>query len=83
MITVYILVSLINGKYYIGCTDNFGNRIKKHNSGQVFWTKRYKPWALIYSEEYKTLSDGRIREKQLKSWHKRKEIENLIVRCTI
>lgn len=53
-------------------------RFDLHNSGQVKSTKRYVPWKLMYKEEYKTLSDARKRETQIKSWHKRAAIEKLI-----
>lgn len=75
---VYILESVHFKKYYVGCTDNLKSRLVRHNSGLVFWTKRYKPWTLVYYEEYQILSQARKREKQIKSWHKRKNIENLI-----
>ncbi|MBI3559178.1 GIY-YIG nuclease family protein [Candidatus Gottesmanbacteria bacterium] len=83
MYFVYILISINTGKYYIGSTNDLEARIIKHNSGGVFWTKIYRPWSLIYCEEYNTLSQARKREYQLKSWKKRKAIENLIRKATI
>lgn len=52
-------------------------RFHLHNTGQVESTKRYVPWKLMYKEEYKTLSEARKRETQIKSWHKRTAIEKL------
>ena len=78
MYFTYILYSLINNQYYIGCTNNLNDRIKRHNSGKVRSTKSYKPWKLVYKEAYNTLSEARKRESQIKSWHKRATIEKLI-----
>ena len=38
----------------------------KHNNGEVFSTKRYMPWKLIYYEAYTSEKLARGREKQLK-----------------
>ena len=75
---VYILKSLKTGRYYVGCTNNPKSRLKKHNSGSVKSTKPYKPWKNTYIETYKSLSEARKRERQIKSWKKRKAIEKLI-----
>lgn len=78
MFYLYILKSLSNDSYYIGSCKNISNRFNLHNKGLVKSTKRYSPWALVYSEEYKTLSKARKREAQVKSWKKRSAIEKLI-----
>ena len=75
---VYILISEKNGRYYIGCTNDINLRLKTHNAGKVFSTKHFCPWKLIYHETYKTLSEARKRESQIKSWKKRSAIEKLI-----
>jgi len=78
MFYTYILKSLNNGSYYIGSCEDVDTRFNLHNTGQVKSTKRYVPWKLMYKEEYKTLSEARKRETQIKSWHKRVAIEKLI-----
>ena len=65
--TVYVLKSLNYSHYYIGQTINLEKRIKEHNLGEVFWTKRYLPWIIIYTEKYKTREEVIKREKYLKS----------------
>jgi putative endonuclease len=42
--------------------------LKSHNSenGKGF-TNKFKPWTLVYSEEFSTKSEAMRREKQLKS----------------
>ncbi len=67
---VYLLKSLITNHFYIGFTDNLEIRLEKHNRGLVYWTKRYKPWQIIYYEAYRSKSDALLREKQLKRFAK-------------
>ena len=37
-----------------------------------------KPWFLIYTENFKTITKARKREKQLKKWKNHKRIQKLI-----
>ena len=78
MYYVYILRSLVNNRYYIGCTNDLESRLAKHNQGYVQSTKAYRPWEMIYQEIYGTLGEARRRERELKSWKSRKRIEALI-----
>lgn len=78
MFYTYILKSEKNGSYYVGSCEDTNKRINLHNRGLVKSTKRYAPWIIIYKEEYKTLSEARKRELQIKSWKKRSAIEKLI-----
>ena len=63
---VYILKSMVNSHFYVGFTDDLKSRIEKHNRGEVYWTKRHKPWLLIYFEGYLSKKDALNRERQLK-----------------
>ena len=65
---VYILKSSINNKYYIGCTNDLGRRLKDHNSGRNVSTKNGAPWIIIYYEEVKDQKEAYQREKQIKSY---------------
>ncbi|MDD4607393.1 MAG: GIY-YIG nuclease family protein [Patescibacteria group bacterium] len=78
MFSTYILKSQKNNSYYIGCCKNTAIRLKQHNKGLVKSTKRYKPWIILYYENFDDLKDARKREKQIKSWKKRSAIEKLI-----
>src|SRR6266508_5849220 len=33
-------------RFYTGLTDDFPMRLKRHNSGQVLHTAKWKPWRL-------------------------------------
>ena len=52
---------------YFGYTKDLKRRLKEHNSGDNFSTKRYMPWKLIYYEACLLESDARRREKYLKT----------------
>ena len=38
--------------YYIGCTTDVEKRVEEHNLGKTKSTKSYRPWHLIYKEEF-------------------------------
>ena len=67
MFTVYVLYSKDFDKIYIGFTSDLGQRLLSHNElGKKGWTIKFRPWQLIYKEEYSEKSDAMKREKQLK-----------------
>ena len=71
MYIVYILKSIrFNGKFYIGYTNDLKIRLKQHNSGQSFHTKKYIPWKIVYAEAYANQEDAKDREKKLKQYGK-------------
>ncbi|MEQ8472135.1 MAG: GIY-YIG nuclease family protein [Marinoscillum sp.] len=77
MYMVYVLKSVGFGRHYTGMTDNLERRLEEHNNGKTKSTRAYKPWVIVYSEEYQTREEARIREKYLKSgsgreWLKKK-----------
>jgi len=72
---VYIIQSEVNGSYYVGCTANLQNRFERHNSGRSKSTKRHIPWKLVYMEKLPDKSMVMKRERQIKAWKSRKEIE--------
>jgi len=78
MFYFYVLKSQINDSYYFGVCRDFGIRLKQHNQGLVKSTKRYRPWRLVYIENFDSLGKARKRELQVKSWKKRNAIEKLI-----
>lgn len=68
MFTVYVLYSKDFNKIYIGFTSNIEQRLLSHNElGKKGWTIKFRPWHLIYQEQYDEKSDAMKREKQLKS----------------
>ncbi len=68
MYKVYILKSLVNGKYYIGHTKNLEARLNRHNGGLVKSTRACRPWEIVYSESKKNKNEAYKREFQIKSY---------------
>jgi putative endonuclease len=78
MFTVYILKSKLNNKLYVGYTEDIETRLKSHNSGKVSSTKAYRPYSLVYKEEFENKTDARKRELFLKSGKGREFIRSFI-----
>jgi len=78
MFYVYALYSSKFNKIYIGQTCDLTSRLIEHNSGKSFYTKRFIPWEIIYTEEFETRGEVMKREKQLKSQKGREFVWNII-----
>ncbi|RJQ58054.1 MAG: GIY-YIG nuclease family protein [Stygiobacter sp.] len=78
MFYVYALYSSKFNKIYIGQTCDLTSRLIEHNSGKSFYTKRFIPWEIIYTEEFETRGEAMKREKQLKSQKGREFVWNII-----
>lgn len=78
MAKVYILRSLKNGRHYIGSTENIDQRLKYHNSGANKSTKPYRPWKIIYTEDFDSKKDAYNREMQIKSYKGGRAFKELI-----
>lgn len=77
--TVYILYSTSYDKIYIGFSSNLISRFHSHNQfSNKGWTKRFRPWTVIYCEYFQEKSQAMSREKQLKSAVMRNIIRNKI-----
>lgn len=67
MFYVYCLESQLNKELYFGYTSDLQKRLKEHNQGLNFSTKRYRPWKVIYYEACLEESDAKRREKYIKT----------------
>ena len=80
MYTVYVLFSKKFNKIYIGYTSDLESRIISHNElGKKGWTLKFRPWTLVYSEEFDTKGKALLKEKQLKSGRGREWIWSEII----
>ncbi len=77
---VYIIYSEITIKYYVGHTNSLEKRIAKHNSNHKGFTGNCNDWKLIYSEKFPSKVDAYSREREIKRWKSRKQIERLIAK---
>jgi putative endonuclease len=79
MFFVYVLYSPSAGKCYVGSTSNLESRLLSHNVlGTKDWTKRYRPWNLVYTESYGSKSSALKREKELKTGVGREFIRKIL-----
>ncbi len=67
MFYTYAIKSLNRNYIYVGLTNNVNRRLEEHNKGYNKTTKPYKPFKLIYKEEFVTRNKAREKEKYLKS----------------
>lgn len=75
---IYILESIEYEKRYVGITNNLERRLKEHNYGKSIYTRKFKPWKIIFTEEADNLSEARVREKYYKSAAGRKRIKKIL-----
>ena len=75
---MYILRSSTSGRYYIGHTDEISRRLTEHNLGMAKYTRREKPWKVVYVENYATRSSAMKRELEIKAKKSKTYIEGLI-----
>jgi len=78
MYFVYVLKSSIDNRFYKGMTNNLKRRVYEHNLGKNKSTKPYRPWVLVYKEEYKTSEEARKRELFFKSGSGREYLKNIL-----
>ena len=76
---VYVIYSELHRKFYVGMTGNLEKRLFAHNNLPKGWTKNFRPWTLVYAEEFSCKSEALKREKSLKSHQGRDFIQNEII----
>lgn len=65
---VYVLRSLKDEQYYIGCTNNLERRLSEHSRGYTRSTRLRIPFEVVHSESYRDRSEAYAREKTLKRY---------------
>jgi putative endonuclease len=66
MYIVYILQD-DQGKLYKGMTNNLERRLAEHRRGKTKTTKKMTNIQVVYTEEYSSRVEARLREKYLKT----------------
>lgn len=74
MFYVYILISLVDGNFYVGYSGDLRARYKKHILGRVKSTKYRRPLKMLCYEAYLIIEEAMARERYLKSSDARKEL---------
>ena len=62
MIYVYALKSKARNYIYVGMTANIKDRMRRHNSGYEKTTRSYRPFELVYLEEYEDRKQARVKK---------------------
>ena len=76
MFYVYVLLSIKDKMFYIGCTKDLKQRINQHNKGWVKSTKDRRPLSLVYYEACLNQQDALHREKYLKTTYGKRYLRN-------
>ena len=78
MAHVYILRSKKDKRFYIGSTNDLGERLKRHNSGYEKATRPYRPYEIVFKQECLDIREARALEQKIKRWKKRELIQKII-----
>lgn len=63
-----------DGSYYTGSTTNLEYRLSEHEAGEGgAYTAARLPVTLVYSDEFPSLHDAFLFERQVKGWSRRKK----------
>ena len=80
MFYVYILLNEAGTRTYTGVSDDVNKRLEEHNAGRVKSSRPYRPYKIIYTESFATLSEARQKEKFYKSITGRRKLREIINR---
>ena len=73
---VYILTNKYNTVLYTGVANDLPTRIDQHRANPNYgFAARYNAKKLVYVEAVWDMDQGLFREKQIKSWSRRRKIE--------
>ncbi|MEO5911204.1 MAG: GIY-YIG nuclease family protein [Pelobium sp.] len=77
--SIYILTNRNKTTLYIGVTSNLMGRLYEHQNNVYpkSFTARYSLYYLIYYENFFSINEAILREKELKGWSRKKK-ETLI-----
>ena len=77
MFFVYAIKSLKRNYIYVGLSSNLERRLAEHNGGRNKTTEPFRPFKLIYSEEFDSRIKARTREKYFKSGSGKEFLKNI------
>tara|TARA_B100000315_G_C14566491_1_gene583239 strand:+ start:62 stop:343 length:282 start_codon:yes stop_codon:yes gene_type:complete len=78
MYHVYILLNEAKTRTYTGVTDDVNKRLRDHNAGKVKSSRPYRPYKIIHSESFATLSEARQKEKFYKTTTGRRRLREIL-----
>ncbi len=75
---LYILQSQVKETFYVGSSDEPKRRVKYHNGESKGYTRRFRPWNLVYEYGFDTKQEALKAERKVKSLKSKKMIKLLI-----
>ena len=78
MFFVYVIYSPSSDKIYIGYTSDLERILFEHNHAIKGYTLKFRPWVILFSEQYPDKKSAMTREKQLKTGYGREFIRKFI-----
>ncbi len=78
MFYTYVLKSSLDGKLYVGWTDDLKHRFIQHNLGKVQSTAPRRPFELVYYEAGSDKTKAIAREKYFKTGFGRRFLKDRI-----
>jgi putative endonuclease len=70
----FYILRCSDGSYYVGSTTNLEARIATHKAGEGGdYTARRLPIEIVYAEEFASLHDAFLVERQVKGWSRAKK----------
>ena len=78
MYYTYAISSQSRKYIYVGITNNLKRRLDEHNKGNNKTTKAYRPFKMIFFDEFQTRVEARQKEKYLKSGIGKEFLKTLI-----
>ena len=76
---VYAIQSQIDGRVYVGMSEDSTRRLVEHNSGHTRSTKAYIPWKIVYTKCCADRISARKEEKRLKSGYGKEFLKKYII----
>ena len=71
---VYMMSNASNTVLYTGITNDIGRRVMEHRTpDNKSFTSKYNCHKLVYYEEFSSVAEAIAREKQIKSWNRRRK----------
>jgi putative endonuclease len=73
---IYIMTNKHNTTIYTGVTNNLFGRVDQHRKGEIKgFTQKYNLHKLVYYEVFEYAESAILREKQIKSWKRKKKFD--------
>ena len=78
MYYLYILLNEAKTRTYTGVANDVNKRLAEHNAGRVKSSRPYRPYEIVHTELFGTLSEARQKEKFYKSTTGRRRLREML-----